>query len=137
MTTGAGFVPFGVGPFGSDSIAWSAQVRAQIPSSRYIDGAGRFKFVDDFTGGFDGMNDSLQSAYILISKAVPKKDKITASSVEELRADIVRALEPLTGGTEPRLELRQVVIDDSGVNRLDTYVEVRDLLDGGIKVFKL
>lgn len=139
MTVGAGFVPFGVGPFGSESIEYSALVRAQIPSSRLIDGSGRPVFVDDYTGGFSAMNDSFHRAYLLICRSVKSKDKITPSNVEELRSDIRTALLPLTarqGSTAPVLELIDITIEDTGKDRMDTYVSVRDLLSGETTVLK-
>lgn len=136
LSSGASYVPFGVGPFGSDSIQWSAEVRASIPSSRYLDGSGNVRFSDDYSGSLDGMNDSIQRAYVSLARVLKQKDKITNATASELRSDVERALSFLTGGSQPVLELQSVDVVDEGKDRLDVYVRMRDLLTGRVEVYR-
>ena len=131
MTTGAGTMAFGTGPYGLANVDAPSTLAGQLTSSRYLQADGTAKQTSDGTGAFVGMNDSFQRAVILIAYGVDMPDFIDAAFPSRVRADVTRALAPLTEGQSPALELVDVVAIDNGGSFTATQVKVRDLINGG------
>lgn len=131
--SGFGEMPFGSGPFGSVYTTPSATEQTQIVASRYIDGNGRFKQLEDGLGGFVGMNNTIQRAMILMALNVKRVDKIGADYASTTEADIRRALEVLTD-QEKVLEIEEIEAVDNGTSQTGTRVVLRDLIDGLVHV---
>lgn len=131
MTYGAS--PYGTGPYGQPFSPDTPQGKDSIPSSRYITGNGEFRRAEDGTGTFEGMNDTMQRALILMALNVPRVDKITADFASAQDAAIRRALVPLTD-TEKVLEIVEIEVIDNGTAQTATRVVLRDLIDGQVRV---
>jgi hypothetical protein len=131
--SGFGTMPFGVGPFGTTYSEPLVTGAAQIPSSRTIDAFGRFTQVDDAAhGGFDGMNDNMQRALVLLGLGQVLPDKIVADFTLRTEADIRQALAPLSAV----IAIDVITVTDSGGSLGTAAIELRDLESGATKVFR-
>lgn len=134
--TGGGTMTFGTGPFGLADNDALAQANGQLTSSRYLQADGTPKQTADGTGAFEGMNDALQRALILLAYGVELPDIIGADFEARMRADCAKALELLTDGPSPVLELVDVIAVDNGTSLTATQVKVRPLPDGSVRTLQ-
>lgn len=131
MSFGTG--PFGIGPLGLPVVTWASENGGQVANSRKIDGSGRYTQTPDGTGAFVGMSDVQQRVLLLICYRVKVPNKITEGFVEDITNQVIVALDPLTRGSNPKIEVLQIAVTDSGTNVSMVDVKYKDLTGGGVQ----
>lgn len=134
-TLGAFVMPFGTGPFGLVHTEALAEDRAQVTASRYVDANGRFRQIEDGTGGFVGTTDAMHRATMLLGRFRPS-GHIGANLKLQHEPTIRNLLAPLTRGREPVIEILEVIAEDSGRGTASFAVRLFDLTDRQIKILR-
>ncbi len=132
--SGFGSMPFGSGPYASLYSEPQVPLRAQLVASRKLDAFGRPVVLTDGTSGFEGMNNTMQRALILLALSEEETDRIGVDFATTKETEVRTALKPLVD--EGVLEIRAIEAIDNGGASTFTRVELRDLVSGKIEVLK-
>lgn len=99
LPPGFGIGPFGLTPFGIPPEQFNATPPTVLVSSRAVNLVeGGYEF--DANGNFEGMDDVGQRIVLLVKTAVLPELQ-TVGFEEAARAEILRVLDPVIGGTNP------------------------------------
>lgn len=128
-TSGAGLGPAGVFRAGLDYDIFQAEENGQLVSSRLIDSEGRLVQVDDGTGAFEAMNDTVQCVYLAVM-GVERPLKMGPGFARQYEQEIRSALSSLTEGASPRAEIISIDIP-TGTDIATPRIVFRDLVDNG------
>lgn len=127
MSYGTG--PYGTAPFGGVVPTNNPEGIAALSSSRGYDGVTR-RYVIATDGGFAPMDDVAQRVLLLLAFGVPAQRIITPQDNAASAANIRRALEPLTRGSQPTIRIVELVVTDGGGGRLSRSLTYKNLLAG-------
>lgn len=128
---GLGTQPYGFGPAGLAYPNPSEENRGQLHSSRKIDAkAGKYTLATDGSNAIDGMDDILQTVYLLVARNVKRQPFITEQDKATTRAQVAKALRPLTTGKTPYIKLLKVLVGDDAKQTTWLNVQFKNLRSG-------
>lgn len=122
---------FGVGPYGFCAIGAETETPDEAPrktlvSARKIDPE-TMSYVQDEYGGFESMPATAQRVLLLVTFEVEEPPLIDARYAATMDARIRKALEPLTSGPEPAIQLVNITVTDDGRHGTQKVISFRDL----------
>jgi hypothetical protein len=122
---------FGVGPYGFGAIGAETETSEEAPrktlvSARKIDPQ-TMRYVQNDHGGFEAMSSTAQRALLLVTFEVEESPIIDARYAAIMEARIRKALEPLTRGPEPAIQLVSVSVTDDARHGAKKVIVFKDL----------
>jgi len=129
--SGFGLSPYGSGPYGLTYSPAVVPQRGTVPESQYIDADGNLEIKADGTGSYKASNSSVQRVIVLLAMRAARPKKIEANFARDQEQRIRTALEPLTSGSAPAIEIVEIVAAELGRGGSSLVVRFRDLADSG------
>lgn len=125
---------FGTGPWGTDGYGIPLPPppgpnESSLTTSRAIDAA-TGRYLCDAAGNFLPMDDVSQRVLLLVSFASVASPFITATALSDQKAAITKALEPLTKGTTPAIQILDLTLTDDGKDGVTRTLTFKNLLTG-------
>jgi hypothetical protein len=129
---GFGSQPYGSSPYGAPPAEQPGEHPVPLITSRLIDARGRYVIDDE--GAFAAMDDVAQRVLLLIAfRAGPKPKIIDDRAISARQAQIRAALQILTKGPSPVIEIKEIIVERSAPGKLKESVKYRRLVTNTIE----